>query len=182
MSERTIPDPPVGMRYLTGPIPDPPEKGWWLDPDDPAVMRYHTGEHWTTQTSSSMQRIKDARGGPAEEKKSVRAYFQRSKLSTTMTIFGGIGIAMAAVLVPFVAPAFSHGSLAYEWTNRVGMFVLYAVLIPYFFVTVHLALRQDPDGLTTTGIRIAFPFIGLIPLAILTVVLWNRLLEALWLR
>jgi Protein of unknown function (DUF2510) len=182
MSERTIPDPPAGMRYLAGPVPDPPEKGWWLDPDDTALMRYYNGEHWTDQARPSMQRVQGAKGVPAVKRKPIRAYFGKGELSTTMTILAGVGLAIAVVLVPFGAPAFSQGSLAYEWTNRVGIFVLYSVLVPYFFVTLYMAMRHDPEGVTTPGLRIALPFIGLVPLVILTVVLWNRILEALWLR
>src|SRR5690242_11464189 len=103
MSDRTIPDPPVGMRYVTGPLPNPPEEGWWLDPDDPAVMRYHTGDHWTNQTASSMQRLKGAPRVPA--KKPARAYFQKGELSTTLLVLASIGLAVAAILIPWVAPA-----------------------------------------------------------------------------
>jgi hypothetical protein len=50
------------MRYLTGPLPDPPEEGWRLDPHDPTIMRYHTGEHWTDDTTSSLACLKGGEG------------------------------------------------------------------------------------------------------------------------
>jgi hypothetical protein len=67
-------------------------------------------------------------------------------------------------------------------TNRVGILISFAVLVPYYFSMIVSAFREDPDGMMTTGMRIAFPFIGLVPVLILGVVLWNRLLEALRLR
>ena len=181
MSDRTIPEPPVGMRYVTGSLPTPPEEGWWLDPDDPAVMRYHTGDHWTDQTASSMQRLKGVKRISAE-KKPLRAYFQKGELSTTLLILASIALAVAAILIPWVAPAFGRGSLAYQWTNRIGIVILYLVLIPNALIDIYFAFRGTLEQALTTGMRIALPFIGLVPLILFTVILWNRILEAVWLR
>jgi hypothetical protein len=92
------------------------------------------------------------------------------------------GLAIAVVLVPFVAPAFKRGSLAYQWTNRIGIFVLFGVLIPYQVIALVSAFQKHPGEEWSIGERVAMPFIGLVPLVICTVVLWNRLLEAVWLR
>jgi hypothetical protein len=180
MSERTIPDPPAGMRYVTGPAPDPPQEGWWLDPDDPALMRYHNGEHWTERTTSSMVPLKGAK--VARERTPLHSYFKGSELRVTLFILGVSGLGIAAILVPFVAPAFGRGSLAYEWTNRVGIFVLFSVLVPYQVIALQSAFQKHSDEEWSVGERVAMPFIGLVPLVICTVVLWHRLLEALWLR
>jgi hypothetical protein len=93
-----------------------------------------------------------------------------------------VGLAVAAVLVPFVAPAFRRGSLAYGWADRVGIFVLGSVVIPNFFIDIYFAFRGNLEQGFTTGLRIALPFIGGTPVILFTVVLWNRILEALWLR
>jgi hypothetical protein len=39
--------------YLADPAPDPPLRGWWLDPDDPALVRFHDGRQWTDRVGRS---------------------------------------------------------------------------------------------------------------------------------
>ncbi len=35
------------------PAPEPPTEGWWLDPDNPRLIRYHDGQRWTDQVGRS---------------------------------------------------------------------------------------------------------------------------------
>jgi hypothetical protein len=45
------------MRYLAESMPDPPRRGWWLDPADPTLMRYHDGKRWGDRTVSSVEPV-----------------------------------------------------------------------------------------------------------------------------
>lgn len=40
-------------KYLADPAPDPPTRGWWLDPDDPSLVRFHDGRRWTDKVGRS---------------------------------------------------------------------------------------------------------------------------------
>jgi hypothetical protein len=256
----TIPDPPAGARYLTGPLPDPPRRGWWLDPEDPALMRYHTGKRWTKETTASTevvtefpqyqgafplgagkdglpsgQPLRPASGGYSSSA-SIWALCGAFTLGAVFSVIGQpalgaplmlasvgclvivgwragyrppyamlqgtttdqkayalamLGLSLAVVLVPYVAPAFDRESAAYEWTNRAGIFILYIVLIPFLGVCLYLAFRKiDNSGWTpgqplkeewTVGERFMMIVGGVVPLTILTFVLWERIREALWL-
>ncbi|MDP9020899.1 MAG: DUF2510 domain-containing protein, partial [Actinomycetota bacterium] len=35
------------------PAPDPPTEGWWLDPDNAGLIRYHDGQRWTDHVGRS---------------------------------------------------------------------------------------------------------------------------------
>lgn len=39
--------PPEGQPDPPRPAPEPPTKGWWIDPSDPRWERYHDGDRWT---------------------------------------------------------------------------------------------------------------------------------------
>jgi hypothetical protein len=43
----------ISPEYLADPAPDPPVRGWWLDPDDPARVRFHDGQRWTDHVGRS---------------------------------------------------------------------------------------------------------------------------------
>ncbi len=256
----TIPDPPAGTRYLTGPLPDPPQPGWWLDPEDPALMRYHTGKRWTKETTPSTEAVAEfpqyqgafplgtgKQGLPSGQllRPATGRYFSSGQIWAVcggftlgavlfmighwavgaplmLGSFGGLavvgwragyrppyaawrgtstdhklyalamlGLSLAVILVPYVAPAFDRESAAYEWANRAGIFILYLVLIPFLVVCLQLAFRRvDNSGWTpgdvlkvesTVGERVLLVIVGVVPLMIFTFVLWERIREALWL-
>lgn len=46
-------EPDEGPQYVAPPAPDPPTEGWWLDPKDPTLIRYHDGTQWTRKLGRS---------------------------------------------------------------------------------------------------------------------------------
>lgn len=49
----SLPEPRPGTPYLAPPAPDPPTEGWWLDPEDSGLLRYHDGTKWTMHVGRS---------------------------------------------------------------------------------------------------------------------------------
>lgn len=180
MTERTLPDPPAGMRYVVGPPPEPPKRGWWLDPEDPSLMRYHDGRGWTQRTSSSTMAVEDAATSPSAST-TLFSVLRGTGVGTKFYVLATLAIIVAVILVPWVAPALDRGSLAYQWTNRVGVFCVFGVITPLAFMTVIVSFTHAEE-LDSLVARFLFALMGPVALAIFTWLLWERLLEALWLR
>lgn len=169
MTERTVPDPPTGRKYLAGPMPDPPQRGWWLDPDNATLMRYHDGRSWTDETMSSLD-------GDAPSWGSLwGAAPGDAKLYFAITVFGIIG-----VLFLLLASALHHDTAGYDWANRLGLFCILGVFIS--FVLFVIIVPNTGAKKMSFPSRIVLLIVGAIPLAAVVWLYWGRIQDAFWLR
>jgi hypothetical protein len=85
-------------------------------------------------------------------------------------------------LLLYVALAFPRHSLAYEWINRVGIFLAVVILAGLFIWAEWGSTRPYPDLQGRPGLRWYMRAVGVLLPALVTFKLWNRILDAFWLR
>jgi uncharacterized membrane protein YhaH (DUF805 family) len=95
-------------------------------------------------------------------------------------IFFVIAWAMVMVVVLNIALAFSHRSAAYEWTNRLGVFMALVFTLAFLVWGLANTARRRWDG--TRANAWAFRVSALIVSSLFLFMIWDRILDALWLR
>jgi hypothetical protein len=95
--------------------------------------------------------------------------------------FTYLGVLLLDVLVLNAALLFPRQSLAYEWMNRIGMFVAIIIVAGLFLLMEWGSTRPWRD-LQSRGLRWYMRAFGVLLPVLFTIKAWNRILEALWLR
>jgi hypothetical protein len=170
MTERTIPDPPAGMRYKTVPLPEPPRRGLWLDPDDPNIARYHNGRKWTDATTSSLVSVDDEPESFSTTVRRLPAFFW---INVGIVVLG-----LAGVLCLSIAGGLRTNTAGYHWANRLGILCLLGIFVPLaLYAIIGPIVRHTQTVLLG---RVLLIIVGLIPVSVFSWAYWDRIRDALW--
>jgi hypothetical protein len=92
-----------------------------------------------------------------------------------------LSVLVLDVLILNIALLFRRHSLTYEWMNRVGIFVAIIIVIGLFVLAEWGSTRPWPD-LHSRSLRWYLRVFGVLLPILATIKLWNRILQAFWLR
>jgi protein-S-isoprenylcysteine O-methyltransferase Ste14 len=95
-------------------------------------------------------------------------------------IFFVIGWVMSTAVILNTALLFSRRSAIYEWMNRLGVFMFFALILAFLVWGFANTGRRRWDG--TRANAWAFRASALIGTSLILFKLWDRILDALWLR
>ncbi len=95
--------------------------------------------------------------------------------------FTYLGTLIVAVLILDIALLFPEHSLAYQWMNRLGIFLAVIIVIGLFFLMEWGSTRPWPD-LHTRSLRWYMRVLGVLLPILFTLKARNRILQAFWLR
>lgn len=179
---------PTGLRL---PLPSPRRAGWWKDPakSHSMAVRYHDGTRWTEFVCNAARTIVT----PIERiplppdiaddvgEKDVGKEAKGSESAHVTSLIRYIALAFISVCFLGVSDLVPRDSTAFDWTNRIGALLLLALTVRYGIKDLWATLTGRRSGLSWVE-RWAVVLVSIIIPAVLVLKLWDRLLDALWLK